>query len=539
MRTSSTSPSELGSDPQVLRARIAELQRECADLHRAQQIHRGAGRVLESLTAGAPLDEVLHILIDTIEAVRPTMLGSVLLLEDNGRRLRLGAAPRLPDFYNEAIDGVVIGPAVGSCGTCAHTGERIIVEDVMTHPYWTDYREIAQRAGLRACWSHPIVSSTGRILGTFAMYYRRPQRPDTSDLELITFAAHLAGVAIERTRTETALRSSEQRLRALVQNAPMCIYEVDGDGRFVSMNPAGLRLHGMTNVSEIIGEVFLDCICETDRPRVTGLLEQAMGGHPAEFEFTSSFHDPPRVFTTSLVPLNDADGTVVRIMGVAQEITERIDAQQRQKLMVQELDHRVKNNLAAVISIIQQTASRSESVRDFEIALTGRISSMGLAHEMLAETGWQGVQLHDMLGRLLEPYRRDDASRIDLRGAAIKLPAAVATPICMVVHELAVNAAKYGSLSENEGRVFITWQHEPGADDHGHLRLTWSETGGPPVSPPTSRGRGTLLIERMLGYQLNGEARLDFEPAGVTCELRVPLADRHRSFMAGAEESGP
>ncbi|MCH7798363.1 MAG: GAF domain-containing protein [Planctomycetes bacterium] len=225
--TSSTSPSELGSDPQVLRARIAELQRECADLHRAQQIHRGAGRVLESLTAGAPLDEVLHILIDTIEAVTPTMLGSVFLLEDNGRRLRLGAAPRLPDFYNEAIDGLAIGPAVGSCGTCAHTGERIIVEDVMTHPYWADLREIAQRAGLRACWSHPIVSLTGGILGTFAMYYRRPQRPDASDLELLTFAAHLAGMAIERARTEAALTSSEQRLRALVQNAPMCIYEVD------------------------------------------------------------------------------------------------------------------------------------------------------------------------------------------------------------------------------------------------------------------------------------------------------------------------
>ncbi len=537
MSIPTVSPSELGSDPQLLRARIAELERECADLQRARQIHRGAGRVLESLAAGTPLDEVLLILVNTIESVRPQMLGSVLLLEKDGRQLRLGAAPRLPDFYNKAVDGLTIGPAVGSCGTCAHTGERIIVEDVMTHPYWVDFREIAQRAGLRACWSHPIVSSTGGILGTFAMYYRQPQQPDASDLELITFAAHLAGMAIERTRTEAALRSSEQRLRALVQSAPMCIYEVDCDGRFVSMNPAGLRLHGFTQVSEIVGAAFLDCISDKDRPRATGLLEQALGDHPVEFEFTSSIHDPPRVFATSLVPLKDADGTVVRVMGVAQEITERIHAQQRQKLMVQELDHRVKNNLAAVISIIQQTASRSKSVRDFEVALTGRISSMGIAHEMLAEAGWQGVQLHDMLARLLDPYRCDDASRIDLSGTAIRLPAAVATPICMVVHELAVNAAKYGALSDNAGQVFVAWQREPGADDNAQLRLTWRETGGPHVSPPTNRGRGTSLIERMVGHQLKGEARLDFEPAGVTCELRVPLADPQLAGMAGAEES--
>lgn len=539
MSTSSVSSSELGSDPQLLRARIADLERECADQQRAQQIHRGAGRVLESLAAGTALDDVLLILIDTIESVRPQMLGSVLLLEEDGKRLRLGAAPRLPDFYNKAVDGLTIGPAVGSCGTCAHTGERIIVEDVMTHPYWVDFREVAQRAGLRACWSHPIVSSVGGILGTFAMYYRQPQQPEPADLELITFAAHLAGIAIERTRTEAALRSSEQRLRALVQSAPMCIYEIDCDGRFVSMNPAGLRLHGLTHVSEIVGEAFLDCISDKDRLRATGLLEQALGDHPAEFEFTSSIHDPPHVFTTSLVPLKDAAGTVVRVMGVAQEITEQVHAQQRRKLMVQELDHRVKNNLAAVISIVQQTATRSESVRDFEIALTGRIGSMGIAHEMLAKAGWQGVYLHDMLVRLLDPYRRDDASRIDLSGAAIRLPAAVATPICMVVHELAVNAAKYGALSDNAGRVLVAWQRELSADDHALLSLTWRETGGPHVSPPTSRGRGRSLIERMIGYQLKGEATLNFDPAGVTCELRVPLADPHLTGTGDAEESGP
>lgn len=378
------------------------------------------------------------------------------------------------------------------------------------------------RAGLRACWSHPIISSTGRILGTFAMYYREPRQPDPADLELITFAAHLAGMAIGRTRTEAALRSSEQRLRALVQSAPVCIHEIDLDRCLVSMNAAGLRMIGATHEVEIIGKAYLDCVSDDDRPRVARLLSAALGGEPAEFEFSSSTHGPPRVLAASLVPLKDADGAVVRVMGVAQDITDRKQAERQQALMVQELDHRVKNNLAAVISIAQQTADRSESVEDFEAALTGRIRSMGIAHELLAKGRWEGVQLHDMLSRVLDPYRRDEPASIELTGPDIRLSAAIATPICMAVHELAVNAAKYGCLSNTDGRVIASWEHADG--DPAQLRLTWRETGGPPVSQPVRKGRGTLLIERMIAYQLHGKATLDFHPAGVTCCITVPLA---------------
>lgn len=523
MSVPSTGSSGVAEDPRILRERITELERERIELQRARQIQSGASRVLESITAGASLDDILLILIDTIEAVKPEMLCSVLLLDESGKRLRLGAAPRLPDFYNDAVDGLAIGPAAGSCGTCAHTGERVIVEDVMTHPYWTDYREVALRAGLRACWSHPIICSTGRILGTFAMYYGEPRRPDQPDLDLITFAAHLAGIAIERTRTEAALRSSEQRLRALVQSAPVCIHEIDTNRCLVSMNAVGLRMIGVTNEAEIIGKPYLDCVSDGDRARVAGLLEVAFAGEPTEFEFTASIHDPPRVFASSLVPLKDSEGAVMRIMGVAQDITDRRQAERQQALMVQELDHRVKNNLAAVISIAQQTAERSESIEDFESALTGRIRSMGIAHEMLAQTRWEGVQLQDMLTRVLDPYRRDKPDCIKLTGPDIMLPAAIATPICMAVHELAVNAAKYGCLTKSAGQVIVTWERVSG--DPAELRLAWRETGGPPVSRPTHQGRGTMLIERMIGYQLQGEASLDFDPSGVSCSIAVPLVE--------------
>ena len=187
--------------------------RDITEQNLAEKLQEGRSKVLERLAGGASLQEVLASLAQTAEDLKPEMLCSVLLLDPDKRRLRHCAAPRLPAFYNDAIDGLEIGPGVGSCGTAAYSGRRVIVQDVLTHPYWKEYRELAQRAGLRACWSEPIVSSTDEILGTFAMYYREARGPDQLDLEFIKSAAQLAGIAIERKQAETELKVSQARLR--------------------------------------------------------------------------------------------------------------------------------------------------------------------------------------------------------------------------------------------------------------------------------------------------------------------------------------
>jgi PAS domain S-box-containing protein len=189
------------------------LQQENVDRQRAEKIQRDRSRVLQLLAKGASLTQVLTLLLETMEDLDPGMLGSILLLDEEKKRLRHGAAPSLPDFYNEVVDGLEIGPGVGSCGTAAYTGGRVIVEDVMTHPHWAPFREVAQRAGLRACWSEPIVSSTNEVLGTFAMYYGDPRGPDEADLDIIRSAASLAGIAIEHTRAQAEIEATHQRLR--------------------------------------------------------------------------------------------------------------------------------------------------------------------------------------------------------------------------------------------------------------------------------------------------------------------------------------
>jgi len=183
---------------------------DITERQRAETALRGRNAVLSRLATGAPLKEILTVLIDATETLNPDMLCSVLLLDVEHNRLRHGAAPRLPDFYNQAIDGIAVGNGVGSCGTAACIGERVVVEDVMTHPYWSGFRELAAKAGLRACWSEPVRSSSNDVIGTFAMYYREPRAPDAPDIELIKWAAHVAGIAIERKTTEEQLNRAKE-----------------------------------------------------------------------------------------------------------------------------------------------------------------------------------------------------------------------------------------------------------------------------------------------------------------------------------------
>ena len=172
--------------------------------------------VLERIARGAALAEILDVLVRGGESLIDGVLCSVLLLDGGTRTLHHGAAPSLPDDYCRAIDGMTIGPAQGSCGTSAHTGLRVIVEDIDTHPYWAAYRELAAAAGVRACWSQPIRSTRGEVIGTFAMYYREPRAPGPDDLELIERSAHVAGLAIEHARSEAELERHRAHLEELV-----------------------------------------------------------------------------------------------------------------------------------------------------------------------------------------------------------------------------------------------------------------------------------------------------------------------------------
>ena len=166
--------------------------------------------ILQKINQGLPLSALLFELVRQVEMLHPRMICSILLLDD--AKLRHGAAPSLPDFYNQAIDGVTIGEGVGSCGTAAYRGERVIVEDIQHHPFWVGFRDLAQQAGVQSCWSQPIKNNQDEVLGTFAIYNTQPTKPQDIEIELIESYANLAQLAIEHNRADRALIESEQRL---------------------------------------------------------------------------------------------------------------------------------------------------------------------------------------------------------------------------------------------------------------------------------------------------------------------------------------
>jgi signal transduction histidine kinase/DNA-binding response OmpR family regulator len=190
------------------------LERQSLERKRIELIQAGQARVLRLVSMDADLNDVLDLLLRFLEE-QSGMICSVLLMDEDGRRLRNGAAPSLPPEYCRAIDGVEIGPAVGSCGTAAYLGRRVVAEDIATDARWADYRELALRYGLRACWSEPVRAASGRVLGALAMYYGEPRTPSPAEIELIEVAADLAGIAIERQQS----RSERARHMQALDNA--------------------------------------------------------------------------------------------------------------------------------------------------------------------------------------------------------------------------------------------------------------------------------------------------------------------------------
>jgi PAS domain S-box-containing protein len=182
---------------------------------RAERLQAGERQALELLAGGAPLGKILRVIVELIEELAPETLASVLLLDESGTKLEMGAAPSMPETFNRAVDGAPIGPASGSCGTSAFLGAPVYVTDIAADPLWADYRDLALTHGLRACWSSPILANDGHVLGTFAIYYKEPREPEQAAKDLISRAAHVAGIAIERRQLDDDLRALPARLEGI------------------------------------------------------------------------------------------------------------------------------------------------------------------------------------------------------------------------------------------------------------------------------------------------------------------------------------
>jgi two-component sensor histidine kinase len=224
-----------------------------------------------------------------------------------------------------------------------------------------------------------------------------------------------------------------------------------------------------------------------------------------------------RTFLLSAGPLLDDAKNPVGSIVTLTDITARKRSEEQQTMLVAELNHRVKNILAIVQSVAAQTLRSVGSLDTFNERFAGRLRALALAHDILTKTRWGGVELTQLLAEIAAPYRE----RVVLQGPPLLLPSQTVVPLSMVLHELMTNAAKYGALSAT-GRVTLTWERVEG-EAGATVRMLWQESGGPKVAPREKAGFGTTLIERVVSYDLDGSAVLDFAPGGVTCTLQFGI----------------
>ena len=302
----------------------------------SEQREQIRNHVLELLAHGAPLPAILEAIVLGVER-QTDMLCSIMLLDDDDVHLVTGAAPSLPDYFNRALDGMEIGIGAGSCGTAAFTGQRVIVEDIHTHSYWADYREIAGKAGLAACWSEPIRSSSGKVLGTLAIYHRESHKPNAEEISLVEQTVYLADIALGRSHADRALRESEKLLSDILENVSAYIYMKDTQGRYLFANRL-LRERFDAPMAEIVGyddSKFYDA--DTVARMHKEDLRVLEGGEQLENEETNLniLTGVTQVFMTVKLPLRREDGHIYALCGISTDITERKDIEEHMQHMAQ------------------------------------------------------------------------------------------------------------------------------------------------------------------------------------------------------------
>ncbi|AHF05332.1 hypothetical protein MARPU_00765 [Marichromatium purpuratum 984] len=311
---------------------IQSVGRDMTEQRRLERRERLRNQVLEQLVAGAPLGEVLKIIVEGFEQESSGRC-SILELDRDSERLHTAAAPSLPPAYNQAIDGLAIGPGIGSCGSAAATGQRVVVEDIATHPYWRSFRALARQAGIAACWSEPIRASDGHILGTFAIYHDHPQGPDRDDLERIELAANLASIAIERTRASEALRISEERLSLVLRGTEDGWWDWDLSRDRVSYSARWWTMLGYDEGAlETNRDLWQRLIHPEDQQRVREVFDQAFNGttNAYSIEFRLLHRDGHYVPVLSRGFIQrDASGDPIRVAGANTDLTERKRLEQR------------------------------------------------------------------------------------------------------------------------------------------------------------------------------------------------------------------
>jgi PAS domain S-box-containing protein len=298
------------------------LLHDVTEARRAELFDREQRELLRGIALGTPLDAMLLRVANLYDDMHPGAMCSIVLLDAEHHCLRASVAPRLPAEYAQAIDGVPIGPASGSCGTAMYRGERVVVTDIASDPLWADFRDVARRFQLGACWSHPFRARDGQSLGSLAVYHPRPRHPTARELDEMETLAALCAIAVERAQVQRRIEESQQRLRSLFSHQPDAVFALDTEGVVTDVNEASVAISGYPR-EQLLGRSYSGLIAPAERARVHAHFGGALAGELQQYETNGLRSDGAirRVAVTNL-PIF-VDGRIVGVYGVARDVTEQ------------------------------------------------------------------------------------------------------------------------------------------------------------------------------------------------------------------------
>ena len=452
-------------------------------------------------------DRILQKLADTaLSLCRAHSAGLSLLEEGDQKR----------NFHWRAISGQwashVNGGTPRNFGPCGTVLDRNVAL-IFSHPerdfpYFGEVTPLLEEGLLMPFYIK------GEAVGTiWVVAHDKSRRFDAEDLRVMTNLGTFAAAAYQ---TLLSLHAT-QRIASIVESSDDAIISKDLNGVISTWNRGAELLFGYWT-QEVIGKPVTILIPPDRQDEEPAILERIRRGERIEhFETVRVRRDGSRVdISLTVSPIKNAEGKIVGASKIARDITERKRSEAQIAILAREAEHRAKNVLATVQATIHLT--QSDTPEGLKQAIEGRIQALANVHRLFVESRWQGAELHSLAKEELAAFSQDRETRVQIDGPSVLLEPNAAQAIAVTLHELATNAAKYGALSVTDGHIRLEWSHE----QNGRLVLRWTEKGGPPVEPPTRRGFGARVIEKMVRGQLKGELHFAWHPEGVACEIVLP-----------------
>ena len=324
----------------------------------------------------------------------------------------------------------------------------------------------------------------------------------------------MAADVTARHRAVEQLRESEAFMRGVLSSSNDCIKVLDLEAKLAFMSEGGKRVMEVSDFNAIAGCPWPSFWEGTGNLAAQQAIALVQAGIASSFQgYADTMKGNRRYWDVQVSPIMGADGKPERILSISRDITDLKVAEEARAVLAQELAHRMKNSFAMVQAIVTQTLRQAKSMEDGRTAVSQRLSALGRAQDILTRSNFTAADIHDVVAAAIDPHRVVE-ERISWSGPRLILSSQQALGLSLATHELATNAAKYGALSNETGRVAMAWRVEDGA-----FAFDWIETGGPPVTPPASRGFGSKLIERIVASYFDGEGCLNFDPSGIRFTL--------------------